>query len=485
MEGSPNILAWLALLMVAPLSFLAFARLRPLHAALTVLFGGAMVLPCLVGLDLPLLPNLDKEVLPPLWALVACIAMRPSALRAKAFRGPEALLLVACVGIAFTATNNAEPLTYGPVTIPGLTAYSALSDAIGHVVTWFPPFYLGRALVRSRGDLQTALRYLAIGGVLYSIPILIELRLSPQLHRWVYGFHQHDFIQTIRFGGYRPMVFMRHGLVVAMFVSLSLFAATALFRSRVPLRPMLTAGSASVLLAIILVFCKSTGAYFSAALALPCLLFLSPLAQVRVAVGVAALVAVYPIARSMGWIPVDELTAWMAEVVNKDRALSMWFRLATEDEILTRARERMAFGWGSFGRFHIYDPITGAQKSIIDGMWVIVFAAGGAVGWATLFGMMLWPIVSAAVSIRQIASEQDRRLVSALALIVALYVFEWVPNSSVLAACTFLAGALSGVVPGIRAEEAREAGRSRTDREPAGGAVRLRGRVKVRRHVLE
>ena len=31
---------------------------------------------------------------------------------------------------------------------------------------------------------------------------VIELRFSPQLHNWVYGYHQHDFVQTIRDGGY-------------------------------------------------------------------------------------------------------------------------------------------------------------------------------------------------------------------------------------------------------------------------------------------
>lgn len=455
MEGTPNPLAWLALFMVAPLSFYAFSRWRPLQAAFIVMFGGAMLLPCLIDFDPPLLPPLDKETLPPVCSLLACAILHPRALRARPFRGPESLVLVACVGLVFTAINNPDSLTYGPAVIPSLSAYSALSDCISYVMTWFPPFYLGRALVTNGRGLRLLLRYMAIAGVIYTIPILVELRLSPQLHRWVYGFHQHDFIQTIRLGGFRPMVFMRHGLVVAMFMSLTLLSAAGLYRAKVPLRPIATAGRTTALLLVILVLCKSTGAYFAVAVSLPVVLFLSPVIQIRLALGIAVLILSYPIARSMDWIPVDAITEWMTKVVNEERAKSLWFRLTTENEILERARERMTFGWGSSGRYHIYSPATGAQVSIIDGYWAIAFGSSGAVGWACLFGMMLWPIVAAARALKKIKSLQDRQLVAALALIVALYVFEWVPNSSVCAQFTFATGALAGVVPGILAEQGR------------------------------
>lgn len=43
-----------------------------------------------------------------------------------------------------------------------------------------------------------------LGVLWYTIPMLIELRLSPQMNVWVYGFFQHDFIQTVRYGGSLP-----------------------------------------------------------------------------------------------------------------------------------------------------------------------------------------------------------------------------------------------------------------------------------------
>jgi len=53
--------------------------------------------------------------------------------------------------------------------------------------------------------------------VFYTFFLFIELTASPQLNRWIYGYHQSQFIMAMRAGGYRPMVFMRHGLNVAFF----------------------------------------------------------------------------------------------------------------------------------------------------------------------------------------------------------------------------------------------------------------------------
>ena len=51
---------------------------------------------------------------------------------------------------------------------------------------------------------------------------MFEARLSPQLHSRLYGFTQHDFLQTVRGDyTYRPMVFMQHGLAVAMFLGMA------------------------------------------------------------------------------------------------------------------------------------------------------------------------------------------------------------------------------------------------------------------------
>ena len=61
-----------------------------------------------------------------------------------------------------------------------------------------------------------------LGGLIYVPLCLFEVRMSPQLHNMVYGFAQHSFGQTVRGGGWRPMVFMQHGLAVGLFMSVML-----------------------------------------------------------------------------------------------------------------------------------------------------------------------------------------------------------------------------------------------------------------------
>src|SRR5262249_20941885 len=41
---------------------------------------------------------------------------------------------------------------------------------------------------------------------------LWESRMSPQLNRWLYGFIPFSFDETRRFGGFRPVGFLTHGI---------------------------------------------------------------------------------------------------------------------------------------------------------------------------------------------------------------------------------------------------------------------------------
>ena len=86
------------------------------------------------------------------------------------------------------------------------------------------PFFLARSLLAQERALAELPRALVLAGLIYSVPIVIENVIGPELHRMVYGFIQHDYAQSIRFGGFRPYVFMPHGLWVAFFAMMC-FAA--------------------------------------------------------------------------------------------------------------------------------------------------------------------------------------------------------------------------------------------------------------------
>jgi type IV secretory pathway VirB3-like protein len=55
--------------------------------------------------------------------------------------------------------------------------------------------------------------------------------MSPQLHTWLYGIHQHDWMQALRSGGYRPTVFMQHGLMVGLWMGAASIVGLALWSS--------------------------------------------------------------------------------------------------------------------------------------------------------------------------------------------------------------------------------------------------------------
>ena len=63
-----------------------------------------------------------------------------------------------------------------------------------------------------------------------------EVRMSPQLHSSMYGFRPFRFDQAYRWGGYRPSVFMQHGIALGLFMASCTLVAFWLWRSGFPKR---------------------------------------------------------------------------------------------------------------------------------------------------------------------------------------------------------------------------------------------------------
>src|SRR5690606_38534229 len=103
----------------------------------------------------------------------------------------------------------------------GLGAYDGVSAVVNQTVTWGLPYYIGRVYFRDLASLREQAIGMISGGLIYGPLCLLEIRMRPQLHTWVYGFHQHSFGQTMRFGGWRPTVFMQHGLMVGMWMCMT------------------------------------------------------------------------------------------------------------------------------------------------------------------------------------------------------------------------------------------------------------------------
>ena len=216
----------LAYLMLAiwPAVCLVLFRTQKLERALIwSILGGYLFLPPITEFNLPLVPAMDKVSIPNVSVLLIMLF----AMKEKVRLWPEsrmAQFLVA--GLVFSAvptvlTNtdpivfevlrDADPILFMVDNLPGQSVRDIGSVLIAQILT-IVPFLLARQFLSSEDGLREILLAFMVGALIYSIPSLIEIRLSPQMNTWIYGFFQHSFAQTIRASGYRPIVFLQHGL---------------------------------------------------------------------------------------------------------------------------------------------------------------------------------------------------------------------------------------------------------------------------------
>lgn len=444
----PNIalLAW-------PVVVIVLFRAMPRKEALLVgLLWGYLLLPERFNIDLPLLPPVDKRSISA-FAVLICLFLFKEKFAA---RGPKpdtplqinenpnfGILILSLMTLMFlnavmTVFTNLDPLFFGPLYIPGLGVRDLISEVVDTMVL-VAPYFLGRAFFRTPEDHRMLLRSLVLAGLVYTLFVLIEVRLSPQLHNWVYGYHQHSFAQHIRGGAYRAKVFLQHGLWVGMFLLTVVLAAGALYRSKANASYGKFLIAAGYLFAI-LYLSRNLGAFALAILFLP-LLWLRIAIQVRIAAVIALIFISYPAVRQADLVPLDQISA-ISSSISEERADSFMFRLRHEDMLLERASEKPLFGWGGWGRNRIFTE-DGRDVSVTDGIWTIILGVNGWVGYVTFFGLLCAPLIMLPRTLNKRDMPPET---AAIALILAANLIYLIPNSALSPLGWLLAGALAGYV---------------------------------------
>jgi hypothetical protein len=436
----PPLLAVFAWPLVSILFFRKFAL--PLAILLTIL-GGFLLLPEGTELDVPGLPSLDKRTIPALTALVLALIFQH---RVNSIEGPAQLfpkrpvivilLVVLVAGAVMTALTNRDMLVYGPTILPGLRLYDSASMAVAAVLIILP-MLLARRFLASPEAHRLLLLVLCVAALCYSLPTLFEVRMSPQLHTWIYGFFPHSFLQHVRGGGFRPIVFLSHGLVLGIFLCLSILATVTLARLDARRRMLFLLGA--LWLVGTLILSRNLGALFITASLLPVIFFLGVRAQLLAATIIAGLFLIYPVARTSHILPLEQITSF-AQAIDAERAASFQVRLDNEDQLLAKASERPLFGWGGWGRSRIFDEM-GRDTSITDGAWIITLGTSGWVGYIAFYGLLTLPIFLLFLWRRQHAVGLET---AALAVILAANLVDLIPNSSNTPLTWLLAGALWG-----------------------------------------
>ena len=494
-----NIMSMQALLALLAWPFVVAVLFKSLsleRALIWSILGGYMWLPQLSEIDLPLIPSFDKTTIPNLSALIA-LTFATSRVPALLPQGKTVGVLLAMYVISpvMTVLTNTDPIVFGlsgsgtlmlfdPAALtrdalPGLRVHDSLSVLLQQMIMVLPMFMAYRFL-RSEAAIRDILVALVIAGALYALPMLFEVRMSPQLHIMIYGYFQHDFIQAIRNDGFRPFVFMPHGLWVAFFSFMVLMASLTMTRLSGPEHKMKWIG-VSAFMFVMLVLCKSMGPLILALVFGPLILFAGRRFQLLVTVLVASVVLTYPILRGVGLVPAGQLVETL-ESYNPDRAQSLGYRFDNEDLILEHVQSRPLFGWGGWGRFVPHEARTGRTDIVADGEWIISIGHFGWLGYIAQFGLLSLPLFILWWQARQPGSGAVTLPVAALALILSANLLDLLPNATLVPFTWLIAGALLGYAE----EVARARSGGRTIRSALISAPGARGKAQSqgRRTVL-
>lgn len=455
----PNALAYLMLLLWPFVSLVLFRRLPLERAVLWCLLAGYLLLPPVAEFDLPLVPDMDKFTIPSVMAFVLCIGLLRKRVPLLP-RHPLARLLTVLFAFAviptvmtngdpviFEVLAGSEPIRFITDMLPGLRWRDLGSGIINQVIVLMPFLLARRYLSTPEGQKELLLAF-CIAGLAYSIPSLIEIRFSPQINTTVYGFFQHDFSQTMRQGGFRPIVFMPHSLWLALFMFSAVLATAALARAsrdRKKLQLVLAAGY----LFVVLVLCKSLASLAYGLSFVPLVALAPARLQIRVAVIVAAIAITYPMLRNLGLIPTEAILA-QAEAISTERAHSLSYRFDNEAMMLERAAQKPWFGWGGWGRNLVRELETGAILSIPDGHWILVFGTLGWLGYLAEMGLLTVPLVLLSLEIRRRGRDEISPFATPIALILAATMIDMLLNDTLVPMTWLCAGSILGYAERLR-----------------------------------
>jgi len=454
----PNTFAYVALLAWPAVCIGLFIALPIERAAIWSLLGGFLLLPSGTQIDLPLLPPIDKMSVPALSALLLCW-MKGTQVPAPR---PSTLLYLLAIGYIlsplFTSLGNSYELQIAGVSIPGFYPLDGLK-LVGRNILMLAPFYIGSRFLCTDDARGLLLKAVPIAALFYSLPMLFEIRMSPQLHRWVYGYFPHQFAQTMRDGGFRPVVFLDQGIQLALFVSMAVIAAVVLARGKMRIRRV-SAAWISAYLAVLLLLCKTLAAAFYAAVIVPLVLVTRPRTWIKISCVLLLIICAYPALRTFDLIPVHHISQ-AATNVSLDRSKSFQTRVQNEDKLLAKANDKPLFGWGAWGRNRIYDRDTGQNVSITDGGWIIEFGSWGWLGYLSIFGLLTVAAFSALGAVGKEVTPASVTL-GGLSLLLAVNLIDMLPNANFTPITLLIAGSIANAAR-VRARRRTPVRRPRND----------------------
>ena len=349
----------------------------------------------------------------------------------------------------------------------GMGVYEGLSSVLNDMFWWGLPYLSGRSGLGNEAGVRQVCLGIAAGGIAYILPCIAEIRLSPVLKQVVYGLGGTGLGDYgLRYGGYRPAVFLASGLELGWWMCCASLCAYSLWASgsvrRIFGLPMSTL---TLALTLVTVACKSTGALVQIGLGF---LLIQACRWSRSTVLIWGLMLIGPIycaGRPAGLLSGDTIVSCCSVVFDGDRMQSLGYRCIMEEVLMRAGNQRPIFGWSRNGGYNPVDQY-GKQAAVTDGYWILVFCNTGNVG---LVSMNLMLLIPTALFLRRhhprTWSEPDVAPQVAIAFILPLYLIDNLSNAMLNPIYAICMGSLTGCSIG------QDRGRDSSGRDEAGRAT--------------
>ncbi|MBE9095181.1 O-antigen ligase domain-containing protein [Tychonema sp. LEGE 07203] len=416
-----------------PIVFYLFLRF-PTQRAVIISFVVAWLFLPQASYPIPLLPPYDKISGACYAILLATIVFDTSRLTTFKPGWLDVPMVIWCLcPIVSQVTNGGSPI----------------SPTFSQIITWGLPYFVGRLYLGSLDGLRQLAIGIFAGGLAYIPFTLVEGVKGPLLHQMVYGVNAFDdWGQARRMGGWRPVVFMQHGLMVGVWMMTAALIGVWLWQTgtlkKFQGRNMKTL---VIVLTIAFFLCRSTGAYSLFVFGLIVLFSAKQFHTSLPLLFIIGYIVFYLYLAASGQFSSEDVIGFITQIFGEERASSLKFRFDMEEILGEKARQVFLFGWGDSGGNRVYNQY-GKDISVTDSLWIIAFGVHGAVGLVSLFSALLLPVVVFCLSKYPARTWSHPKVAPAAVLAVALtmYVFDCVLNAMTNPIFAVIAGGISGLV---------------------------------------
>jgi len=254
--------------------------------------------------------------------------------------------------------------------------------------------------------------------LLYVPLFLYEFRLSPQIHNLVYGYQQlGSFTQSARNLGWRPTVFLRHGLELSLALSFAGIVGFWLVRSRVLSKGFEIIGV--FLIFICLFLSQSYGAILILAVSISVLLVCRYI-KIGFALILLFLLPTFYISSKISGFKIEEPIIETARgFLPQRRFQSLSYRLEQESYLLDSLKDHKILG-----KSRTLSLKNLAKKVVRDSRWIIEYSDGGLLSLIPFFSILTLPIFGL-YRLAPASLWHTKRYCSTAALAVGIGMLSW------------------------------------------------------------